>query len=65
MINPSKIGHMNYSHYGIRSCIGDFIPEVPQDSVRDFCDLHKLKNLLGGWGTCFKNPGKLNVFICS
>ena len=64
LINPSKTGDENSSHYGKHICIGNFNPEIPEDAVKDFCDLHKLKTLVRG-ATCLKNPGNLNVTISS
>ena len=51
-MNTSNIRNGNSSHYDKDLCIGDFNPEIPEDAVRDFCDLHKLKNFVRG-PACF------------
>ena len=54
-MNLSKIIDRNSSRYDKYLCIGDFNSETSETALRNFCDLYKLKNLVGE-PTCFKNP---------
>ena len=46
-------------------CIGDFNSATSETTLRNFCDLYKLKNLLSEL-TCFKNldnPSCIDLFV--
>ena len=46
LMNLSKIIDRNSSHYDKYLCIKDFISEITETALRNFCDLYKLKNLV-------------------
>ena len=54
-MNLSKMIYRNPLCYDKYLCMADFNSETPGTSLRNLCDLFKLKNLARG-STCFKNP---------
>ena len=54
-MNLSEIIDRNCSRYDKYLCIGEFTSETSETTLRNFYDLHKLKNLVRV-PTCFKNP---------
>ena len=63
--NLSKILNRNLPQYEIFYCVGDFISEVTEFSVQNFCDIYHLKNLVNV-PTCYKNllkPSCIDLFL--
>ena len=60
-MNLSEIIDRNCSRYDKYLCIGEFTSETSETTLRNFYDLHKLKNLVRV-PTCFKNPDNPSCF---
>ena len=55
--NLSKVLNRNLSQYERLLCIGDFNSEITKFTMKNFCDIYHLKNLVNV-PTCYKNPLK-------